>query len=77
MLKIIKMQIIVEYSDSLALKLLQDLEQLKIVRLLPIKQENKPESKKRRWAGTISATTAEALHTHIENTRKIINPYSI
>lgn len=64
------MQIIVEYSDSLALKLLQDLEQLKIVRLFPIKEENKPTPKKRKWAGTISAATAEALHKHIENTRK-------
>jgi hypothetical protein len=38
------MQIIVEYTDNQALKLLQDLEQLNILRLLLLRQEKKEES---------------------------------
>jgi hypothetical protein len=52
--------------------LLQDLEQLNILRLLPLKQEKKETpnvSKKRKWAGSISSATAEAMHKHVETLR--------
>lgn len=61
------MQIVVEFSNDEALKLLQNLEQLNILRLLPFQQDIKP--KKRKWAGTISSETASELHKHVETLR--------
>jgi hypothetical protein len=66
------MQIIsVELLNDEALKLLQVLEQLKIIRLSPKTKETPAASEppKRRWAGSISKETGDKLLQHIEQTR--------
>ncbi len=66
------MQIIsVELLNDEALKLLQVLEQLKIIRLSPKTKETPAVSEppKRRWAGSISKETGDKLLQHIEQTR--------
>jgi len=63
------MQVItVELLHDNALKLLQQLEQLNIIKLAP-----KPEptaAPKKRWAGTISQKTAAKMLQHVEQSRK-------
>ncbi|MEM6320770.1 MAG: hypothetical protein AAF960_24095 [Bacteroidota bacterium] len=63
------MQIItVELINENALALLEQLEQLNILRLVtPQKQANN--QPKRKWAGSISKETADKLLQHIEKSR--------
>ena len=66
------MQIIsVELLNDEALKLLQVLEQLKLIRLAPKTKEAPAisEPPKRRWAGSLSKETADKLLQHVEQTR--------
>jgi hypothetical protein len=63
------MQITIELINDDGLKLLQQLEQLNILRLLPNRNVKKEvatiNSKKRKWAGSISSETADAMHNHV------------
>lgn len=66
------MQIIsVELLNDEALKLLQVLEQLKIIKLSPKAKETPAASEppKRRWAGSISKETGYKMLRHIEEFR--------
>lgn len=65
------MQIIyVELLNDEALKLLQVLEQLKIIRLSPKSEESAaPVQPKRKWAGSISKETAIKMLEHVEQSR--------
>jgi hypothetical protein len=58
----------VELLSDKALVLLQQLEQLKILRL--ITSDDTETAPKRRWAGTISKKTAGELLEHIDQSRK-------
>ena len=67
------MQIIsVELLNDDALKLLQVLEQLKIIRLSPKTKETPAASEppKRRWAGSISKETGDKMLEHVEQMRQ-------
>ena len=68
MKKIRTMQIItVELINEKALTLLQQLEQLNILRLVAVKkQEKKPN---RQWAGSISKDTAEKMIRYLDQSR--------
>lgn len=63
------MQIItVELINDNALTLLQQLEQLNILRLVAAKQQPAEQSK-RKWAGSISKETANKMLQYIEQSR--------
>ncbi len=63
------MQVItVELLHDNALKLLQQLEQLNIIKLSP--KTELPTASKKRWAGTISKNTAAKMLQHVEQSRK-------
>jgi hypothetical protein len=59
------MQVTIELLNDKALALLQQLEQLKVLRLV----EPKEPPKKRKWSGTISKDTAEKLLLSVEKSR--------
>lgn len=63
------MQIItVELINDNALTLLQQLEQLNILRLVAIKKQS-TEQPKRKWAGSISKETATKMLQYVEQSR--------
>ena len=63
------MQIItVELINDNALTLLQQLEQLNILRLVAVKKQS-PEQPKRRWTGSISKKTATKMFQYLEQSR--------
>ncbi|RMG82811.1 MAG: hypothetical protein D6714_10740 [Bacteroidetes bacterium] len=63
------MQIItVELINDNALTLLQQLEQLNILRLVAVKKQT-AEQPKRQWAGSISKETATKMLQHVEQSR--------
>jgi hypothetical protein len=67
--KISTMQIItVELINDNALTLLQQLEQLNILRLVAIKKQS-TEQPKRKWAGSISKETATKMLQYVEQSR--------
>ena len=59
----------VELLNDHALKLLQQLEQLKILRLLDVPEPGESSSSKRQWAGTLSKSTAQKMLHAIEESR--------
>ena len=62
------MQVItVELLNDNALKLLQLLEQLKIIRLAP--KPEQPAVPKKQWAGTLTKDTATKMLHHVEQLR--------
>lgn len=64
------MQIIsVELLNEDALKLLQVLEQLKLIRLAPKNDIAATVQPKRKWAGSISKETAAKMLEHVEQSR--------
>lgn len=64
------MQIItIELLNDHALKLLQQLEQLKVLRLLSPQQAS-PKKQKRQWAGSISKETAGEMLRNIKTENK-------
>lgn len=66
------MQIIsVELLNDEALKLLQVLEQMKLIRLSPKLEETSfpTEKPKRKWAGSLSMETGEKMLKHVEQMR--------
>ncbi len=64
------MQIIsVELLNDEALKLLQVLEQMKIITLVSKEAATNPANPKRRWAGSISKETGEQMLKHVEQSR--------
>ena len=63
------MQIItVELLNDNALPLLQQLEQLNILRLVDAKQEEN-DRPRRQWAGSISEETADKMLQHLDQSR--------
>ncbi|MCB0518431.1 MAG: hypothetical protein H6577_13395 [Lewinellaceae bacterium] len=64
------MQIVsVELLNEEALKLLQVLEQMKLIRLSPKTDAAAPVQPKRKWAGSISKETAAKMLEHVEQSR--------
>ena len=59
--------ITVELVNEKALVLLQQLEQLNILRLVNTKKQ--PHPPKRKWAGSLSEETAEKLLQHVQKSR--------
>jgi len=67
--KIVPMQLItVELINDNALTLLQQLEQLNILRLVAAKKQS-AEKTKRQWAGSISKETATKMLQYVEQSR--------
>ncbi len=60
--------ITIELLDDKALKLLQELEALNILRL--VESGDRPVEKKRKWAGSISEKSAELMLKELEQSRK-------
>lgn len=59
------MQVTIELLNDKALALLQQLEQLKVLRL--VKSQEQP--KKRKWSGSISKDTAKEMLLSVEKSR--------
>lgn len=62
--------LLVEIKDSTGLKILQDLEQANIIRLLPGKKGSKTEKLSQRLRGSISKETAKEMQIELEKMRK-------
>lgn len=61
--------LLVEVKDNTGLKILQDLEQANIIRLLPSEKENKPVKLSERLRGSISKETARQMQIEVEQMR--------
>jgi hypothetical protein len=61
--------LLVEVKDQAGLKILQDLEQANIIRLIPAKKENKPQKLSARLRGSISKETAQQMQAELEQMR--------
>ena len=67
------MQVTVELLNNHALNLLRELEQMSIIRFLKTEKEVvavQPQKQKSRFAGRISAATAEKLHLQLNEMRE-------
>ncbi len=62
--------LLVEIKDNTGLKILQDLEQANIIKLLPAVKENKPVKLSERLRGSISKETARQMQIEVEQMRK-------
>ena len=62
--------LLVEVKDNTGLKILQDLEQANIIKLLPSLKEKKPVKLSQRLRGSISKETARQMQIEIEQMRK-------
>jgi len=61
--------LLVEVKDQAGLKILQDLEQANIIRLIPAEKENKPQKLSARLRGSISKETAQQMQAELEQMR--------
>ena len=61
--------LLVEVKDNTGLKILQDLEQANIIKLLPSVKENKPMKLSQRLRGSISKETARQMQIEVEQMR--------
>jgi hypothetical protein len=61
--------ILVEIKDDAGLKILQDLEEANIIRLIPVERENKPEKLSARLRGSISKETAKQMQDELVQMR--------
>lgn len=61
--------LLVEVKDNTGLKILQDLEQANIIKLLPSAKENKPVKLSKRLRGSISKETARQMQIEVEQMR--------
>ena len=66
------MQVTVELLNDHAMNLLRELEQMSIIRFLKTEKESiaQPQAQKSRFAGRISATTAEKLYLQLNEMRE-------
>ena len=66
------MQVTVELLNDHALNLLRELEQMSIIRFLKTEKDVsvQPQKQKSRFAGRISAATAEKLHLQLNEMRE-------
>jgi hypothetical protein len=62
--------LLVEVKDNTGLKILQDLEQANIIKLLPSVKESKPGKLSERLRGSISKETARQMQLEVEQMRK-------
>ncbi|WP_010422958.1 hypothetical protein [Anaerophaga thermohalophila] len=62
--------LLVEVKDNTGLKILQDLEQANIIKLLPSAKVNKPVKLSQKLRGSISKETAKQMQIEVEQMRK-------
>jgi hypothetical protein len=62
--------LLVEVKSQTGLKILQDLEQANIIRLIPAEKDNMPQKLSARLRGSISKETTHQMQTELEQMRK-------